>query len=112
MNNDIYSLIDSANEQLKQLGLADATIKTYQQRTFSQIIRRYEKEGDYQYRQEIMNELLFEAEKQSPEKQETGDAVASKYFRKSMRKVVFSGNFVMLLFLPGFHMFLRTQYLI
>ncbi|HCS72333.1 MAG TPA: hypothetical protein DIW17_00460 [Clostridiales bacterium] len=64
MNNDIYSLIDSANEQLKQLGLADATIKTYQQRTFSQIIRRYEKEGDYQYRQEIMNELLFEAEKQ------------------------------------------------
>jgi len=64
MNNDIYSLIDSANEQLKRLELADVTIKTYQQRTFSQVIRRYEKEGDYQYRQEIMDELLSEAEEQ------------------------------------------------
>ena len=53
MNNDIFSLIDAAKEQMKQIGLADATIETYQQRSFNQIIQRYQKEGDYQYRQEL-----------------------------------------------------------
>lgn len=33
MNNDIFSLIDAAKEQMKQIGLADATIETYQQRS-------------------------------------------------------------------------------
>lgn len=61
MNNDIFSLIDAAKEQMKQIGLADATIETYQQRSFNQIIQRYQKEGDYQYRQEIMHELLADA---------------------------------------------------
>ena len=64
MNNDIFSLIDAAKEQMKQIGLADATIETYQQRSFNQIIQRYQKEGDYQYRQEIMYELLMDAEQQ------------------------------------------------
>ena len=43
MNNDIFSLIDAAKEQMKQIGLADATIETYQQRSFNQIIQRYQK---------------------------------------------------------------------
>ena len=64
MNNDIFSLIDAAKEQMKRIGLADATIETYQQRSFNQIIQRYQKEGDYQYRQEIMHELLTDAEQQ------------------------------------------------
>lgn len=64
MNNDIFSLIDADKEQMKRIGLADATIETYQQRSFNQIIQRYQKEGDYQYRQEIMHELLTDAEQQ------------------------------------------------
>ena len=64
MNNDIFSLIDAAKEQMKQIGLADATIETYQQRSFNQIIQRYQKEVDYQYRQEIIHELLADAEQQ------------------------------------------------
>lgn len=64
MHNDIFSLVDAAKEQMKQIGLADATIQTYQQRSFNQIIQRYQKEGDYQYRQEIMNELLVHVEQQ------------------------------------------------
>ena len=64
MNNDIFSLIDAAKEQMKRIGLTDATIETYQQRSFNQIIQRYQKEGDYQYRQGIMHELLTDAEQQ------------------------------------------------
>lgn len=63
-DNDIFSLIDAAKEQMKQIGLADATIETYQQRSFNQIIQRYQKEVDYQYRQEIIHELLADAEQQ------------------------------------------------
>lgn len=76
MNNDIFSLIDAAKEQMKQIGLADATIETYQQRSFNQIIQRYQKEGDYQYRQEVMYELLMDAE------QQFSDGVISRKSRK------------------------------
>ncbi len=62
MNNDILYLIEAAREQLQQLGLSESTIDTYQQRSFNQIIRRYEKEGDFQYQQTIMDELISEAE--------------------------------------------------
>lgn len=40
MNNDIFSLINATKEQMKQMGLADSTIETYQQRSFNQIIQR------------------------------------------------------------------------
>ena len=80
MNNDIFSLIDAAKEQMKQIGLADATIETYQQRSFNQIIQRYQKEGDYQYRQEIMYELLMDAE------QQFSDGVISRKSRNWRRR--------------------------
>ena len=59
MNNDIFSLIDAAKEQMKQIGLADATIETYQQRSFNQIIQRYQKEGDYQYLKRLCTNYLW-----------------------------------------------------
>ena len=80
MNNDIFSLIDAAKEQMKQIGLADATIETYQQRSFNQIIQRYQKEGDYQYCQEIMYELLMDAE------QQFSDGVISRKSRNWRRR--------------------------
>lgn len=59
-----FSLVDAAKEQMNQIGLSDATIQTYQQRSFNRIIQRYQKEDEYQYRQEIMNELLVNFEQQ------------------------------------------------
>lgn len=64
MDNDIFSLIVAAKEQMKQIGMVDTTIETYQQRSFNQIIQRYQKEGDYRYCQEIMHELLADIEQQ------------------------------------------------
>ena len=80
MSNDIFSLVDAAKEQMKQIGLADATIQTYQQRSFNQIIQRYQKEGEYQYRQEIMNELLVNVE------QQFSDGVISRKSRNWRRR--------------------------
>lgn len=80
MSNDIFSLVDTAKEQMKQIGLADATIQTYQQRSFNQIIQRYQKEGNYQYRQEIMNELLVNVE------QQFSDGVISRKSRNWRRR--------------------------
>ena len=34
MDNDIFSLIVAAKEQMKQIGMVDTTIETYQQRSF------------------------------------------------------------------------------
>lgn len=65
---------------MKQIGLADATIQTYQQRSFNQIIQRYQKEGNYQYRQEIMNELLVNVE------QQFSDGVISRKSRNWRRR--------------------------
>ena len=75
MDNDIFSLIVAAKEQMKQIGLADTTIETYQQRSFNQIIQRYQKEGDYRYCQEIMHELLADI------KQQFSDEVISRKSR-------------------------------
>lgn len=80
MSNDIFSLVDAAKEQMKQIGLADATIQTYQQRSFNQIIQRYQKEGEYQYCQEIMNELLVNVE------QQFSDGVISRKSRNWRRR--------------------------
>ena len=75
MDNDIFTLIVAAKEQMKQIGLADTTIETYQQRSFNQIIQRYQKEGDYRYCQEIMHELLADI------KQQFSDEVISRKSR-------------------------------
>ncbi len=64
MKKDIFSIIETANMQFAEIGLADATIRTYQERSFNQIVRRYQEIGDTIYSQAIMDDLLRQAEEQ------------------------------------------------
>ena len=43
---------------LRRLGLSEATIETYYQCSFNQILRKHEKTHDLKYRPELMDELL------------------------------------------------------
>ncbi len=56
--NNIFNLIDAAKAHLSNIDLANSTIKTYQERSFDQIIRRYEEKGNYTYNQVIMEKLF------------------------------------------------------
>ena len=64
METDIFSIIETAKRLLGQLGLAEATIRTYQERSFNQIIRRYQENEDWQFCPDIMDELMLKAEEQ------------------------------------------------
>ena len=64
METDIFSIIETAKELLDQLGLADASIRTYQERSFNQIIRRYQESGDWRFCSDIMDELMLKTEEQ------------------------------------------------
>ena len=60
--NNIFNLIDAAKVHLSNIDLANSIIKTYQERSFDQIIRRYEEKGNYTYNQVIMEKLFDDAE--------------------------------------------------
>jgi len=64
MEKDIYSVVAMANEQLRQFDLSDATIQTYQERSFNQIICQYQGSGDSRFRLDFMEKLLTYAENQ------------------------------------------------
>lgn len=64
MEKDIFTIIATAKEVFKDLGLSADTIRTYQERSFNQVIRSYEVSGIQQFQPELMNKLLIEAENQ------------------------------------------------
>ena len=64
MEKDIVTIIATAKEVLKDLGLSADTIRTYQERSFNQVVRSYEGSGIKQFQPELMDKLLIDAENQ------------------------------------------------
>ncbi len=64
MEKDIFTIIERAKEVLKELGLSGSTIRTYQERSFNQVARKYESSGIQQFHPGLMDELLKDAEDQ------------------------------------------------
>ena len=61
---DIVFLIEKAAGILRSLGLSEETIQTYYQRSFNQILRKYQETHNLKYRPELMDELLALVESQ------------------------------------------------
>lgn len=64
MEKDIMSIVATANELFRKYDLSDATIRTYQERSFNQVIRQYQNSGDNTFRLDFMEKLLADAKDQ------------------------------------------------
>ena len=64
MEKSIFDIITKAKEILKTLRLSNATIRAYQERSFSPLIKAYEEKGCNIFQPEIMKQQLNEAEEQ------------------------------------------------
>lgn len=64
MEKDIFTIIATAKEVFKDIGLSNDTIRTYQERSFNQIVRSYESSGIREFQPGLMNRLLIDAENQ------------------------------------------------
>jgi hypothetical protein len=98
METDIFSIIETAKKLLGQLGLAEATIRTYQERSFNQIIRRYQENEDWLFCPDIMDELMLKAEEQHEQgilsRQSRNWRGASGFWLKYTRQEALGGRFI------------------
>lgn len=64
MEKNIFDIIAKAKEIFKTLRLSNATIRAYQERIFSPLIKAYEEKDCNIFQPEIMKQQLNEAEEQ------------------------------------------------